>query len=221
MRDTTDIPPPAQRLQFVAALVEDLSPVRPVPPTLRAFGAWATVAVPLAVTLASLGGPPREGILADLSTPRLALEFALGISALIALGIGGIEAALPGSPRLASRLSPGLVLGAAWLGVASTGLGLEGPAMSMLGKREHCLVEGIAIAALPAFLGVRVVRARAVGRAPIAGLWVGLAAGAFPALAMQLACMYDPGHALRFHYTPILVAGLAGAAWAAVGAEKG
>ncbi len=220
MRDTTDTANPPQRPDFLSALVADLSPVRPVPSTLRAVSTWAVVAVPLAASLTALGGPLRDGVLSDLSTPRLALEFVLGISALIALGIGGFEAALPGGARRAAALVPGLLLGAAWLGVALGGFGLDGPAVSMLGKREHCFLHGVAIAAVPALHGVRLVRARTVGPDPIAGLWVGLAAGALPALAMQLACMYDPGHALRFHFTPILVMGLAGAAWTSVGADR-
>ena len=31
---------------------------------------------------------------------------------------------------------------------------------------------------------------------------LGIAAGLAPGLYMQLACMYDPGHALLFHYLP-------------------
>ncbi|WP_158678829.1 hypothetical protein [Pseudoalteromonas sp. T1lg75] len=42
-----------------------------------------------------------------------------------------------------------------------------------------------------------------------------LASGMMPALYMQLACMYEPGHILLFHITPgllVMVIGL-GLAW--------
>jgi hypothetical protein len=37
----------------------------------------------------------------------------------------------------------------------------------------------------------------------------GLAAGLIPALYMQIACMYDPGHILLFHILPGLSVALA------------
>ena len=99
-----------------------------------------------------------------------------------------------------------LVVAGLWLAVAFGGLPLHGPDVSMVGKRAHCFLEGLAIAALPAGLGLRMVRRRTLRAGPLTGGLIGLAAGLLPALAMQLACLYDPSHALRFHFTPMLVA---------------
>jgi hypothetical protein len=44
------------------------------------------------------------------------------------------------------------------------------------------------------------------------GLLAGLAAGALSALAMELACMHHPLHALAAHLSPILLVAAAGAA---------
>jgi hypothetical protein len=43
------------------------------------------------------------------------------------------------------------------------------------------------------------------------GLLAGLAAGVLPALAMQLACMDAPLHALALHLAPVLAVAAAGA----------
>jgi uncharacterized membrane protein YdbT with pleckstrin-like domain len=39
----------------------------------------------------------------------------------------------------------------------------------------------------------------------------GAAAAAIPAILMQLACMYDPLHALSYHLTPVLMVAALGA----------
>jgi hypothetical protein len=43
------------------------------------------------------------------------------------------------------------------------------------------------------------------------GLVAGIAAGVLPALAMQLACVDAPLHALRLHLAPVLAVAAAGA----------
>ena len=76
----------------------------------------------------------------------------------------------------------------------------------MAAKRAHCFLEGLAIAPLPSGVGLYMIRRRSLRAGPIGCGLIGLAGGGLPALAMQLACLYDPSHALRFHFTPMLVA---------------
>jgi hypothetical protein len=55
----------------------------------------------------------------------------------------------------------------------------------------------------------------------LAGALMGGASACLTGLAMQLACMYDPAHALRYHLPPILPATALGAGLgAAVGALR-
>ena len=89
-------------------------------------------------------------------------------------------------------------------------------APSMDGKRAACVLEVIADAALPYALGLWWLRRRYAVLSPAAtGAVLGLAAGAAPAILMQLACVYEGGHGLRFHLGPLLACAIAGAAIAA------
>lgn len=194
---------------FVEALVADLRPVSVAPGTAWALATWGALAVLLTGGTLLLLGPLREDALADLASTRLALEVALGLSTVLALAAAAFEIGVPGGPRRERLLGPAAALGAAWLAVALGTIDLDGPVTSMLDKRPHCLLEGLLIGILPALLGLRVAWRRGLGVGAPSGLLVGLSAGALPAIAMQIACMYDPVHALRFHFPPVLMLGLA------------
>jgi hypothetical protein len=197
------------RSGFVDALVGDLIPVAPAPSSGRAVSSWFALAGGFVVIAVSVTGPMREGAVQDLATLRLSMEFGIGLATAIAFVVAGLEIGVPGGAQRVRLLSPALGLAALWIALALAGAailpGFDGPASSMLGKREHCFIQGIAIGLLPTLLALRAVRSRALHSGPIAGLLVGVGASTLPALAMQIACMYDPGHALRFHLTPILV----------------
>lgn len=193
------------RVDFVDALVADLRAVEPAPSLTTAAAAWIGFGVGLTAIAVLALGALREGALLDLQTPRLALEFLFGLATLVALVRAALEAGVPGSPPPLRLVAPALVFGLLWLGVALGPVPLHGPDASMIGKREHCFLEGLAITLLPAALGLRAIRRRSLGAGALGGALIGLAAGALPALAMQLACMYDPEHALDFHFTPMLV----------------
>ncbi|MCR9097124.1 MAG: DUF1109 domain-containing protein [bacterium] len=198
---------PPEHLEFVDALVADLRVVEPAPSLRTATAEWVGLGV-LATSLALLAlGAFRDGALADLQTPRVALEFLFGVATLVALARAGLEAGVPGSPPLLRLVAPAVALGVVWLGVALGPIPLHGPDPSMVGKRAHCFLEGLAITLLPAAWGLRAIRRRSLGAGALGGALIGLAAGALPAVAMQLACMYDPEHALHFHFTPMLVGG--------------
>jgi hypothetical protein len=193
------------RPDFVDALVADLRAVDPAPSLVRALSAWVCVALLWTVIGILVLGGLRATALTDLRTPRLAAELTLGAAAGIALARAALEAGVPGSPRR-RLLAPVLLFGGLWLAVALGALPLPGPDASMVGKRAHCFLEGLALAVLPGLVGLQSIRRRSLVAEPLTGGLIGLAAGMLPALAMTLACLYDPGHALRFHFTPMLVA---------------
>ena len=195
------------RSDFVSALVADLRAVSPAPPVRRALTVWTLGAIALTATATLVLGPLREHALSDLTTPRLSLEFLFGTATLLSLTVAALEAGVPGSPRFLRSGLPGLslVFALCWLAIAIGPFALAGPEPSMLGKREHCFLEGLAIGLLPAILGLHMIRGRSLRAGALTGALIGAAAGTLPALAMQIACMYEPNHALHFHFTPILV----------------
>ncbi len=201
-----------RRDEFIEALVQDLRPVRraPAPRALALawlMGSWLFVAASLAAT-----GALRPGALTQLGEhPRFLFESLIGFAAgALAIHASG-KLAIP-SPRSAMRESvPALSMLAGWVGVYLWGL--IDPAMppSMTGKRTYCYVELLVSAGPPLAAGLWL-----VGRGvPLARGWtgamVGAASASVPALMMQFACMYDPGHALTHHLAPIGGAALLGA----------
>ena len=82
---------------------------------------------------------------------------------------------------------------------------------SMAGKRDHCYLETMLLAALPLLAGLFWAKGLWPTNKVQTGLLFGLASGAIAAMVMQFACMYDPVHALLFHVLPGLVMGVIGA----------
>jgi hypothetical protein len=170
-------------------------------------GAWLFVVL---VTLAM--GPMRPGFASQLvASPRFAAETLFGILAGVfairvefSLGISH-----PASPRRQFLLSLGLLV--LWVGAYL--YGLVDPALepSMLGKRRHCFVE-VWLYGLPILLAALLLLRRLASLHRLsAGLVTGAAAGAIPALFMQLACMYIPNHILIYHIAPGALLALLGA----------
>lgn len=161
-------------------------------------GAWIFVVV---ATLAM--EPMRPGFAGQLlASPRFAGETVFGIlagafaiGAAFALGIPGF-----GSPRRWITVSLALLV----LWTSAYFYGLVDPALepSTLGARRMCFVE-VWLYGLPILIvGLLLLRRLApLGRFG-AGFVVGAAAGAIPALLMQLACMYIPAHILTYHIAP-------------------
>ncbi|MGB0619943.1 MAG: NrsF family protein [Myxococcota bacterium] len=206
MQSGPERPIPAARLDFVEALVADLRAVTPAPALRRVLLTWIGFSVLATGAVTLLLGPLRDDVLTDLATPRLALEIGLGFATLIALAVAGLEAGVPGGPRRTLLVLPPALFAIGWLAIALGAFSLAGPDPSSIGKREHCFLEGLLLILAPAVLGLRSIRVRSLGAGWLSGGLIGLAAGGLPALAMQLACMYDPEHALHFHFTPMLVA---------------
>lgn len=198
----------SSRETLLDSLVSDLAPVRP-PPDLRwLVGGWLLVCAAYVVVLTHLLGPVRPTALEQLQAhPRFLAEMVLGGLAVAALATWAFRAAVPGAGSAAARW---LAMAAAGLWLSAIALGLVVPALepSMLGKRDHCYLETL-VAALPPLLVALFLQRRLYPlRALRSALLAGLAAGALPALYMQVACMYVPTHALLFHIGPGVVTGV-------------
>lgn len=79
------------------------------------------------------------------------------------------------------------------------------PESTPVGARHACWKEVIVYGTACLLIFGLLVRRGVVRFSWTLGLLYGLLAGVVPAALMQLACMYDPMHALTFHYLPGLI----------------
>ena len=201
---------------FLDALIEDLEPVQPASSWLRSALSWYGSASLFVVVAILATGPVRESLAIDLKSLGFLLEVSVGAMAALGLCAAALEVGVPGAPSRLRLLLPGLTLLSAWLVLTVFGSSILGevagsPAHSMLGKREHCFIQGMSISILPLGVAILSLRRRSLYARSASGLLFGAAAGTLVSVSMQAACMYEPVHALRFHLSPILFLALAGA----------
>ena len=205
----------SDRDDLIGALSDGLQPVKPVLRIDTLALLWFAVSALYVIAVAQVLGPIRSNALAQLATePRFLLETLSGIVAIAVTSLVVFRAGIPGA--LTRRFAVfGAVMMLAWL--SNYIVGLVSPALepSMLGKRPHCVWETFIYALPPMAAGFVLVR-RLYPLQPVqTAMCIGLVAGMMPALYMQIACMYAPGHILLMHILPGLLVALVGAvtAW--------
>ena len=188
---------------LIATLTADLQPVVPAAPLGPTLLRWLLISFVYVVGLAALLGPFRPGAFGDLvHVPRYALELFMGVGALVAFARIALAEAVPGvDVRWWRRIGWLLLLG--WLSTFVSGLSWPVLEPSMIGKRLHCAWEAYLYSVPPLLYLVRLQRQRYTLQPERAVFHGALAAGLLPALTMQLACMYEPGHVLIFHVLPV------------------
>jgi len=194
---------------FIDGLAADLAPTGAPRNINWSAIMWLVLSTAYVLGTGHLLGPIRADARTQLANePRFFLESLLGVFAIAMAGVCAFRASIPGA------LSRRLVLmagGLMTLWIANYFAGLYSPTLapSMLGKREHCSWETWLYAAPPALTALVLAR----GLYPLQPLrtaaGIGLAAGMIPALYMQIACMYEPAHILKFHILPGLVVAMA------------
>ena len=195
--------------ELIHSLKNDLLPVRRPWPPGRVALFWLLASGAYALVLAALLGPFRPGFEAQLLTaPRFALEMLTGLGALVCFLVTALAESIPGAASRWIRFA-GWALFAGWLGQFV--IGFVSPALepSMLGKRDLCVWEAYLYSVPPLLVLVRLQWRRFVLEPRSAVLHASLAAGILPALVMQIACMYEPVHALSFHVLPIALLAIA------------
>jgi hypothetical protein len=80
----------------------------------------------------------------------------------------------------------------------------------MAGKRPLCFYEVIAYSSVLFFTLFTVLIRQFFVSSVLIGLFLGAAASLVPAGVMHLACMYDPVHVLKLHYSPVVLFALLG-----------
>ena len=125
----------------------------------------------------------------------------LGVLTISVAAWAALRSAIPGTPRRGAAYMA-VALFVAWFTLY--GVGFVSPALDtgMLGKRDHCVFESLILGIPDMGLGWSMLQRLYPLRPLQTAAALGLAAGLAPGLYMQLGCMYDPGHALAFHYAP-------------------
>ncbi len=195
-----------ERDMLIDRLADDLQPVRSVGPRLgRGTLLWLTLSAVYVAAMTALIGPLRPGAMEQLVThPRFLAECLVGALAIAVLARVGFRSAIPGAlSRRALAIAAGLTL--LWL--LNYVVGFVSPALepSMLGKRPHCYLETLILGLPPALAAVYWQHKLFPLRPMLSAALIGLAAGFLPALYMQIACMYAPGHILMWHILPGMV----------------
>jgi hypothetical protein len=199
------------RPDFVDALVADLTPVRPATPWFRAMITWCLLSWLIVGGSILAMGPLRDGIFLELmASPRFALELALGFAAGLAAIWAGLELGVPGAPSAPRLWTPPVLFFGGWVLAVSYGLIQPSTASATGGMRMHCFMQTLLVSLPPCTVALYFLRGRIVYSQYGAGLLVGAAAAAIPALWMQVACLGGPPHILMFHLSPIVIIGLLG-----------
>ena len=188
----------------IDALVADLTPVRRAGDVRTRFVVWLVASHASVFALTWATGPFRPGAVEALLVPRFGLETALGLGSIALAGLAALSLGIPGLASRRTRIGIALTSLGLWLGVFA--LALLEPALepTMAGKREGCEHQTLLFGLPPLLLGLALLRSLAPLDRARTGALLGAAAGAIPAALMQLACMYDPTHALTHHVAPVL-----------------
>ena len=200
------------REALIRELAGDLAPAPRLASARGAGLAWLFASLGF-VALATLAtGPLRPGALRQLvAEPGFGLAEASGLAAGALAILGLMRLRIPGLASGLRGAAPALALLLAWCGLLGLAwLGGQTPA-SALGARPGCWLQVVLFALPPLAAALLVARRAAPLERAWTGLLAGVAAGALAALAMELACMHDPLHALAAHLSPILLVATAGA----------
>ena len=192
--------------EFIANLAQDLKPVRPIfSPGKRLF-LWSLFSF-LFVALSMFWVQQfRPGFWDELSQPSFFLESALAFLPFLTVTFVVLILTVPGQSirlwQVFLAISPFLLFfGALWIG--REGHPSIKPTIS--GARGDCFAEVLWFSWIPIFFLVYLVRKALAPRRFLIGGLIGLAGASLPMALMQIACMYDPQHAITHHIYPALI----------------
>jgi len=190
----------------------------PLMPAQRRGSLWLALSLTFVVIACGLLAPYRNGFFGQLlESPRYFTETLLGIIAVLSTGFFAFQSMIPGGARSKLNLTIGLAAAAGFVLLLVYGLFDPAITPSMDGKRATCVYEAFFYGLLPGIAAVWLGR-RAYALQPVTtSIAIGLSASLPGAIIMQVGCMYDPSHDLKFHVIPALLMGalltLAGVVW--------
>jgi hypothetical protein len=200
------------RAELIRELAAGLEPRPRLARVGVAAAAWLAAAALLVGAATLARGPLRPGLLHQLaSEPGSGVDLLLGLLAGGAAVIELMRLRVPGLALGARAGTLALAAWAAWAVWQLVELWTSGKPPSTLGQRGGCVFEVLLYSLILLAFALWTARRAAPLERGWTGLLAGLAAGVLPALAMQLACMEAPLHALGLHLAPVLAVAAAGA----------
>jgi len=200
------------RETFIRDLVTGHRPVRPLASPLPRTIGWFLLTLVANIVIMTLVQRFRPGFAGQLvSAPRLLIEVAGGLFSVAALAYLVLAGTIPGE-RVPRGVRVGIaVLVFVFVGSIAIALVDPSPEPSLLGARAACDLEVLCYGGASMIFLLLVARKGYLRFSPGRSLAFGVIAGLIPATLMQIACLYDPWHALSYHYGPILLLTLIGA----------
>lgn len=194
-----------RRKELIEDLSADLTTVKsPGKTGLRTVG-WLLIATLYSTIIILVSGPVRADSFANvLRIPLFGLETLVASAAIVALTMAALRTAIPDQRHPLKRAVPALVIGLLWVGFYVVGLWEPIHPVSMLGKRDHCVWQGLFFSFPSMALLLYYIRGLMPLWSRTTSALAGAAAGAIPAAWMQFACMYVPSHILTHHIGPII-----------------
>lgn len=191
---------------FIKDLAANHRSRRPLMLPLRRALLWYVIALCVSALLMHSVQVYRPGFLGQLMHhPFFLLEI---VSALLIAPLAAYLAlanAVPGE-RVSRKASLGLVLLSLLFVISfSAGFTHLAPETSPVGARHACWMEVVVYGTLCLLLFGIIIGRGWVRFSWKLGFLYGILAGLVPAALMQLACMYNPMHALVFHYLPTVL----------------
>jgi hypothetical protein len=156
-------------------------------------------------------GPYRDGFENQFGLNQFTFETSFSLLSLFLASYVVFKLNIPGVPVGGFEKALGFAPASLFIGFLLYGIFVE-PSLepSMAGKRQTCAFEVLVLCVPPLmFLLYQLSKGYSKYDLPQFVL-MGLAASSVPIAVMQVACMYDPVHILKFHLGPgLLVTGIA------------
>jgi hypothetical protein len=196
---------------LIKSLSTDVKPVKAVFGPIVQLVVWFVFSILIVLHLTTHTGDFRPGFAQQLiDNPRFFLETSTGIVTAILAALTGIVLAIPGAAEskfLVALTSTMLVI---WFSLFLYGLIDPALTPSMMGKRPTCFSEVFLFSGPPILILVFLLRRGVTILRNLSGVFLAISACLLPSSAMQVACMYDPVHNLKFHVLPVLVMAILG-----------
>ncbi|MBT3585078.1 MAG: hypothetical protein HN509_09230 [Halobacteriovoraceae bacterium] len=196
--------------KFTDSLVGELKPVgRLMPPHYR-FLIWALGFSLTSGLVMTYGQSFRAGSLSQLlAINYFSMGMLMGVTALLLAGYAVFCNVVPGQTISRKLSTASYILPLLSVGFFVADYFNPSFELSMAGKRGHCIYENIIYSLIGIGLALAMLRKGFVRPSGKFVYGLTLASGLVPALLMQMACVYIPGHGLKAHMAPVLAVMLA------------
>ena len=199
----------------IARLVRSAAPVVALEPPLARFGRWMVAAMGLALASAVILGV-RSDAWAQMSNGWFLARASATLALMVTSGILAFSTSVPaGEPSLLVRAVP-LAMCLMWAAILVSTLptGRSGLVLLLqVTPHPSCVLSIAATALAPAFLMLGMLRRGVPLQTTLTAGFAGLASLAAGALGAQFVCTNDAAtHHLLWHFTPVVLLTLAGAA---------